>query len=473
MQEPSTDVQSAHPLLVAGRYAVDLDELLGSGGMSLVYRGRDIRTRRDVALKTLRPEFARDPETRLRFRREARTLALLSHPNVVRVYDLVEDDDTAWAVMELIEGTTLHELLEEEGPLGIEEAAFYLDQIALALQHLHAQGLVHLDVKPHNVVIQPDGSIKLVDFGLAQGAGEPQELLGGSTFGTAAYISPEQASGDPVDATSDVYALGCVLFELLTGRPPFAPDDDTPAHAIVRAHLDLDPPPPSQVVPERDLPPWIDTVVLRALAKRQRDRYPDAVTFARVFRASMRDSTVSGADRLFADDIRPESEPVILPPRRVRHDGRERQGPVSLRRYRVVPLLRTRRALWQAFVGLLVLDIVLAIILLGTHGDLPGLSGRPEALGPGVVARPLASAVMVRSAPSVDASAIATLSITDRPVIVGIAATDDDERWWPITTGGAGTMPEGYVRADLLEPARTGIGGWLQRLADHLRSLAT
>jgi serine/threonine protein kinase len=472
MHDPTSADESPRPLLVAGRYAVDTGDLLGAGGMSLVYRGRDIRTRREVALKTLRPEFGRDAETRIRFRREARTLALLSHPNVVKVYDLIEDEESAWAVMELIEGQTLRELVEEEGPLGIEETAFYLDQIALALQHLHAQGIVHLDVKPHNVVLQEDGSIKLVDFGLAQPAGEPQELLGGATFGTAAYIAPEQATGDAVDATTDVYALGCVVYELLTGRPPFAPDDDTPAHAIVRAHIDLDPTPPGEVAPERDLPPWVDTVVLGALAKRPRDRYRDAITFARTFRAAMRDSAATGDPRLFTEDIAPERESVLLPPRKVRGDGRGREQPISIRRHRVVPLVRTRRMLWYALIAMLALDLVLALVVFATHGELPGLSSRPSSLSLGVVARPLASSVVLRAAPSIDAEALDTIGLTDRPVIAGAATIAGDEVWWPISFSGPGSMPVGYVRADLIEPAQTGIGGWLQHLTDHLRTLA-
>src|SRR5262245_25892006 len=184
--------------VVAGHYSVDLDHLLGQGGMALVYLGRDLRTRREVALKTLRTEYRYDPETRARFRREARTMAFLSHPNVIKVYDLFEDDDAPWAVMEFAHGRSLKAEIAERGSFSIEETARLLDHSAVALDHLHGRELVHLDVKPQNLIVTPGLDVKLIDFGIAQRSGQAQEMIGGSAFGTAAYLSPEQACGEPV-----------------------------------------------------------------------------------------------------------------------------------------------------------------------------------------------------------------------------------------------------------------------------------
>jgi serine/threonine-protein kinase len=164
---------------IAGRYEIDLETPLGVGGMALVYRGKDLRTRRDVAVKTLRPEYRREPETRARFRREARLLAFLAHPNVVRVFDFVEDRGASWVVLEHVTGRSLKDLIAERGPFPPADAARLIEQTASALGHLHARGLVHLDVKPQNLLLTDDRRLKLIDFGLAQPAGQPQEAIGG------------------------------------------------------------------------------------------------------------------------------------------------------------------------------------------------------------------------------------------------------------------------------------------------------
>ncbi|MER3436923.1 MAG: hypothetical protein C4346_04560, partial [Chloroflexota bacterium] len=277
------DVQARR--VVAGHYELDLEAPLGSGGMALVFRGRDLRMRRVVALKTLRPEYRRDPETRARFRREARTMAFLRHPHVARVFDLYEDEDAPWVVLEYVPGQSLKEIVRERGPLPLPEIAGILEQVADALGHLHDQGLVHLDVKPQNLILTPEGIVKLIDFGLAQQAGGPQETVGGFTFGTAAYLSPEQACGEVVDASTDVYALGCVIYELLTGQLPFGGDAAPDKHHVIRARLDRDPEPPSATRPDLHLPPWVDRVVLKALARHPQDRYHDVREFSRDFRA--------------------------------------------------------------------------------------------------------------------------------------------------------------------------------------------
>ena len=223
--EPTPDTRSDNPdtrtIIVADHYEIDPDRPLGTGGMSIVYEGRDLKNRRTVALRTLRPEQAQNPETRARFRKEARTMAFIQHPNVARVYDLWEDDSSAWVAMELVPGQSLRDVLAERGALHFYDVEPILNQCASALDKLHRAGMVHLDVKPSNLIQTPDGVIKLIDFGLAQESDQAQELLHGMAYGSAAYLSPEQASGEAVSSASDVYSLGCVVYELLTDRTPF------------------------------------------------------------------------------------------------------------------------------------------------------------------------------------------------------------------------------------------------------------
>ena len=265
---------------IAGRYEVDLDAPLGAGGLSLVYRGKDLRTRRNVAVKTLRLEYRDDPQTRARFRREARLLAFLSHPNVIRVFDLVEDRGTSWVVLEHLSGRSVKDLLSERGTLDPAAAGRILDQVAAALSHLHERGLVHLDVKPQNLLLAEDGRVKLIDFGLAQPVGTVQQAIDGRSRGAADYLAPEQACGEPVDVTTDVYALGCVVYELLTGQPPFASGrPGNPRNDVVRARLAESAEPPSHVRPDLLLPAWVDDVLLWALAREPGARYGTVESF--------------------------------------------------------------------------------------------------------------------------------------------------------------------------------------------------
>ncbi|MBA2753516.1 MAG: serine/threonine protein kinase, partial [Chloroflexia bacterium] len=202
-------------VIVNGRYEVDLDDVLGSGGMAVVYRGRDLRTRRGVAMRTLRTEYRQDPALRARFRDETRLQAFAAHQNIARVFDFYQDRDACWAVHELVDGRSLRALLDGQGVFAPADVTNVLDQVADALADLHGRGVVHLDVNPRNVLVTPQGTVKLIDFGLAQTAGTVQEAIGGVTFGTAAYLSPEQAAGEPLGAAADIYALGCVVYELL------------------------------------------------------------------------------------------------------------------------------------------------------------------------------------------------------------------------------------------------------------------
>ncbi|GAA4903798.1 serine/threonine-protein kinase [Actinomycetospora succinea] len=263
--------------LVAGRY--QLGPSLGRGGMADVHAGLDVRLGREVAVKVLRSDLARDPSFRLRFEREAQNVAGLNHPGIVAVYDTgevaAEGVGLPFIVMEYVSGSTLRDLLRVHGPMPPERACAVMADVCAALGYSHDSGVVHRDVKPANIMITPGDVVKVMDFGIARALTETgPALTGDMVIGTAQYLSPEQGLGQEVDARADVYAAGCVLFELLTGEPPFTADSPV---AIVYQHVREDPPllatltPPGVVVSSE-----LEAVVRRAMAKNPDNRYPTA-----------------------------------------------------------------------------------------------------------------------------------------------------------------------------------------------------
>ena len=252
-----------------------LIELLGSGGMATIYRANDTGLGRDVALKLLRTEYLRDPEFSSRFRQEAQAAASLSHPNVVTVYDYGEDPSGPYIVMELIDGEDLATILRRSGALPPRQVARIGSAVARALAAAHARGLVHRDVKPGNVLIGRDGQVKVVDFGIARAIAEAQVTLPGTTLGSVHYFSPEQARGEPATSASDIYSLGIVLYEMLTGSRPWEGDS---AASVALARLSGPIPDPMAVRPS--VPPDLAAITRRALALDPRDRWASAGVMA-------------------------------------------------------------------------------------------------------------------------------------------------------------------------------------------------
>ncbi|WP_457254402.1 Stk1 family PASTA domain-containing Ser/Thr kinase [Pedococcus sp. P5_B7] len=289
------------PRLLGGRYEVG--ELLGRGGMAEVHLGHDTRLSRPVAIKMLRSDLARDTQFLHRFRREAQSAAGLNHASIVAVYDSGEDHaietggasvPVPYIVMEFVEGRTLRELLNASSPLDPAEAARITEGVLDALAYSHRMGIVHRDIKPANVMIGPQGQIKVMDFGIARAVADANATMTQTqaVIGTAQYLSPEQAQGHHVDARSDLYSTGCLLFELLTGRPPFQADSPV---AIAYQHVGQPPPRPSTLNPAVD--PALDAVVLHSLAKDREARYQDATAFRADLQAARLGRPISDAAR--------------------------------------------------------------------------------------------------------------------------------------------------------------------------------
>ena len=263
------------PQHLSDRY--ELGEILGFGGMSEVHLARDVRLHRDVAVKVLRADLARDPSFYLRFRREAQNAAALNHPSIVAVYDTGEAETATgplpYIVMEYVDGVTLRDIVHTDGPLPAKRAIEIIADACQALNFSHQNGIIHRDVKPANIMINTTNAVKVMDFGIARAIADSGNSVTqtAAVIGTAQYLSPEQARGEPVDARSDVYSLGCVLYEILTGEPPFTGDSPV---AVAYQHVREDPVPPSKR--HEGISADLDAVVLKALAKNPENRYQTA-----------------------------------------------------------------------------------------------------------------------------------------------------------------------------------------------------
>jgi serine/threonine-protein kinase len=342
--------------VIAGRY--ELQELLGSGGMSSVYRAHDTLLERDVALKVLHEHHHEDEEFVERFRREARAVARLSHPNIVTVIDRGEDEGRQFIVFEYVEGQTLKDILEA-GPLDIRRALEVTIAVARGLAFAHEHGIVHRDVKPQNVLLNEDGQAKVTDFGIARSLDVEGMTQSGTVLGTSNYIAPEQATGRPVDVQTDVYSLGVVLFELLTGEAPFSGESFV---AVAMQHVHE--PAPRVLDRRRDVPTQVAHAVERALEKDPADRFQSMDGLAGELEACLAE----------LDGDATESTTLVAPALRAPRQRRASpQRGVSRRRGRLPAALMLGGAL------LLTAAVVAAFVARDGDGTLPGLDDGPAA----------------------------------------------------------------------------------------------
>lgn len=271
--------------LLDNRYEI-LEEI-GSGGMAVVYRARCHRLNRLVAIKILKDEYSRDDEFRRRFQAESQAVAMLSHPNIVSVYDVSRSDEVDYIVMELIDGLTLKQYMEQKGQLSWRETLHFASQIAKALEHAHSRGIIHRDIKPHNIMVLKDGSVKVADFGIAR-VSSSENTLTREALGSVHYISPEQAKGSRVDERTDLYSLGVAMYEMLTGRPPY--DGETPV-AVAIQHINSSPVPPSLL--RADVPKGLEQIVLHAMESTLDRRYASATEMLRDMEEFRKDPDVT------------------------------------------------------------------------------------------------------------------------------------------------------------------------------------
>ena len=290
--------------ILSDRYR--LIRVLGEGGMARVHEAEDLRLGRRVAVKILLAQFTNDAEFLRRFEQEARHAASLSHPNVVGVFDVGQDGSAHYIVMELVDGQTLKEAIQASGPLPIPEAIRIAIEVCAALTAAHARGLVHRDIKPQNILLTVDGTVKVADFGIARRTAAAALTQTGTVLGSVHYLSPEQARGQEAGPRADLYALGVTLFEMLTGRLPF--DAENPI-AVAMQHVQNAPPLPRQF--NRAIPPALETIVLRLMAKNPAERLPDAASLAQALRGVLGQAT--GRTRVAGGGIAAPPPPVVPP----------------------------------------------------------------------------------------------------------------------------------------------------------------
>ncbi len=314
-----------------GRYKVE--SLVGEGGMADVYRGVDLSASRVVAIKVLKEEYRDNNEVVRRFLNEGRAISVLDHPNIVKVYDISVTDKVYYIVMEYIDGITLKEYIEQRGePLTYREAVHFTSQTLLALQHAHVKGIVHRDIKPQNIMIMEDGSIRVTDFGIARMARSEVHTDGDQAIGSVHYISPEQAQGAQTDQRADIYSLGIMMYEMLTGRLPF---EDENAVAIAVKQISDSAPPITKVNPS--VPKGIAEIAQKAINKNPTDRYNDALDMLRDIEEFKKNPSISFDYKYLDDDIQTKMMGKVMANKRVSTEKTTKKAkpPKKIRRKRI------------------------------------------------------------------------------------------------------------------------------------------
>ena len=411
------------PQVLGERY--EIGGVLGRGGMAEVHRGRDLRLGREVAVKVLRSDLARDPSFQVRFRREAQASASLNHPAIVAVYDTGEDRTatgaTPYIVMEYVEGETLRDVLRREGRLSPERAMSLSADVCGALDFSHRNGIVHRDVKPGNVMITPQGTVKVMDFGIARAVSDSAATMTSTAavIGTAQYLSPEQARGESVDARSDVYSMGCMLYELVTGAPPFTGDSPV---SVAYQHVREDPKLPSSINPV--IPAELDSILLKAMSKNPANRYQSA--------ADMRNDLLRAlaGQRVEATPVMGDAEKTtILAAARGGYgddDGWDDEEAARKRKRRLVALL-------SVLAVLLVGGAITAAILISSGGDAPVPPVQQVAV-PQLVNQPQPAAEQMLSDAKLKLGEVTTQDTNDRNQVGKVLAS---------TPAGGATVNEG------------------------------
>ncbi|OAT81411.1 Stk1 family PASTA domain-containing Ser/Thr kinase [Desulfotomaculum copahuensis] len=353
--------------LLGNRY--EILEQLGGGGMAIVYKGRDAFLNRLVTIKTLRPEFSSDQDFTRRFRREAQAVASLSHPNIVSIYDVGQEAGLQYLVMEYIDGEDLKSIIRREGKLEPARAGEIARQVCDALEHAHENNIVHRDVKPHNILITKTGRAKLTDFGIAREATAATCTQTDTIVGTVHYLSPEQARGEVAGPKSDLYALGVVLYEMLTGRVPFAGDSPI---AVAIKHIQEEPQPPDQVNPA--VPPALSAAVMRAMQKNPDRRFASAREMSRALEDALMEDTGETTRFIPMDDM---ATRVLTPP--VKNETKNGHRP-------------SRRQL-PRYLGRVILAAVLLGLFTGAGLWWHNYFNVPEIQVPSVIGQPEADAV--------------------------------------------------------------------------------
>lgn len=438
--------------LLNNRYAISDTsvEPIGEGGMAVIYPGTDTETDQEIAAKTLLPTYQGDSNRRARFRREAEVLQAVQHPHVVELVDVVDDRHGTWILMERLEGENLRDKLDAEGAFDVKTVNTWLAQTCAALENMHVRGYVHLDVTPQNLFLTDDGDVKLIDFGIAQKAFITPKREGNKLLGTADYISPEHGAGRVVTPLSDVYSLGCVVFELVTGMKVFSEHGQLTSDAKITMRQNNVPELPSSVVPELNLPLWLDKVIANALLLNPEERYPSVTAFAEAFNAHANPPLFGFAWPNRKKQEIPRNQPtrtvgvpLVAEPERT-PDTRRSKEPSRLGLWIRKELRNARRAL---VVFALMLAIIFAAPMLGGSAAFDWLLGSVPGSGTEIVDGDW----HLRAGPTTD-SEIRTLMRNGESVrVTGTPTVNNGQLWWPVRIEVDNQQLDGWAHDDGLQ----------------------